>query len=1098
MKTGLAKILTYILALALLAPLVPVGASPFPPQIKVLDEVPEIMAAFGNPPLDLDAALRSSDGKLHLIVELQLPPLGLAAHNQNLPFDLARPKNTAYRSALVAQQDAVLEKLSPLAPSLEVDFRYQAAFNGFGIRIRADEVELLFQLDEINQVYPDRPRRLMLDASTELIHAPAFWQDLGGQEQAGAGVRIAVIDTGVRSEHPMFDGDGFTQPPGFPYGYCEEHPDDPSFQCNPKLIAARYYAPAFPVHGAEVNSPLDIHGHGSHVAGIAAGNPVDVPSGEVVPAMTSISGVAPQAYLLVYKTFFAKPDGTAGSSDSRLLAALDDALLDGAQVVNNSWGGLDIEDPENNPFRTAVQALNAVGAVVVFAAGDGGPTPGTISCPGCLEEVITVGATTADRIFANPLDVTGPGAVPDNLLGLAALSGSGPELVADLEADILYSGDADPLNLNACAAFSGQVFSNTIALMPRGDCSFQEKVTHAQDAGAIGALIYNNEPGFPLLMANLETTLIPSFFMAQDQGQVLLDWVANMVSSTVHISATVSALHNPNWQDLLWEKSGVGPNIDPGIFKPDLVAPGVNILSAISPVFTGGEANYFLQGSSMAAAHVSGAAALMRQLHPDWSPQQIKTALKSTAAPQVLQPDGLTSATPFMMGSGRLDLGSVRQTNVTFSHGSFVESHCSLQCGWDDALITNAGQDVTPAWRVANITAPTGMQISVTPVNAVLYAGESLPFSVTVDVSELPPDQWYFSKITWVDKFNLLPDAVLPVAVYVTDPIQARFTKDVDQVYASPDDTLAYSLTLTNEFPLTTTFSITDPIPQNAGYVPGSAAGGLSYDSGEDQLVGAVALSGAQLEIITDTLYSAYYSLPDLGVDPVACPDTNCDDAALVISGLDFYYNGRSVAEVVWSTNGYLEVGSIVSNLSSPNQNMPDTTLPNHVLAPFWADLINGTWFYALVQVGGETGPVYYIFEWKDAELKGDPSSQFSFQVWIERGTENIWFVYGPQTTLMTTGTVGAENRYGSVGFSYFYNGVGSAPVDGTTLKVRSILDVAEMTYALRAGQEKGTNIVNLARAQNQITNQVLEAGVTVYVGDSVYLPLVLRESLNP
>jgi len=1102
MKTRFAKILSLLLIVNVIMPLSAIGAPPEPPEITVLSSEPEITATSGQTTLDLDSAVYTPEGRVRLIVELQTPPLGLAVSSSKIKLDLKSAASQSYLVDIERQQDMALAEMVAQAPSLQVDFRYQAAFNGFGLRVDPVEALALLKLDSVKHIYPDQMRTLMLDASLQVINAPIFWSDLGGADHAGDGIRIAVIDTGIRSENPMFSGDGFTQPPGFPRGYCADHPADIYFQCNDKLIAARYYVPTFQVHGAEVNSPLDIHGHGSHVAGIVAGNSVDIEPGMIVPETTRISGVAPGAYLMVYKAFFTKPDETAGGTDSMLLAALDDALLDGADVVNNSWGGIDIEDPTNNPFTTAVKALKAAGAVVVFAAGNSGPGAGTISCPGCLEDAITVGATTADRIFANTLDVTGPGEIPEDLLGLAALAGSGPEIISDIEAEVLDTVTVDPLNANACDSFVGDVFSNTIALIPRGDCPFLDKITHVQEAGALAAAVVNNEPGFPIRMANLESTLVPSVFMSQDQGQALLAWVTGKASPTARINASATAVHNVYWQDVLWDSSSVGPNGDPNVLKPDIVAPGVNILSAISPVFTSGENYLILQGTSMATAHISGAAALMRQQHSDWSPDQIKTALTSTAIQQVSQPDSGASATPFMMGSGRLNLGRARNAGVTFNRSSFVNDNCNLQCGWS-GVITNVG--LSNPWWNAIVKAPSGMHVQLSPAYIFFdpETGDSVPFTVSVDVSELAPDQWYFASVTWENIFGTYSDAYLPIAVYVTDPVQARLEKSVNQHYASPGDIANYHLTLVNEAPLTTTFTITDPIPNNASYVANSATGGLVYDPVFEELRATTELAGAQMQIVTDTLFGAYYSLPDLGAAPIDCPDTNCDDAALVISGLDFYFNGRSASELVWSTNGYLQVGSAILGLSSPNQNLPDTAIPNNIIAPFWTDLDldggagdgsgHGALYYALVQVGEGTGPIYYVFEWKEAALKDDFSSQYSFQVWIERGTEHIWFVYGPQTAALTTGTVGVENLYGSVGFTYFFNGSGIAPVEGTTLKASAILDSAVYAYSLVMGADKSIDVVNTAQAKNQLTDQLLQATTTVFVGDYVFLPLVVR-----
>ena len=1089
MKTKIIKITSLFLLVTLLGPLSAVGGTPQPPEITVISANPETTASPSQTLRVWQAAPHTADGRLRLIVELQAPPLGLVAPTQRPQFDVESAASQTYLAEIDRQQEAILAQMTALAPSLQVDFRYRAAFNGFGVRVDPAEAAALLKLEAVKHIYPDQMRTILLDSSPGVIGAPDLWADLGGQNHAGEGMRIAVIDTGIRPENPMFAGNSFIAPPGFPHGYCADFPSDANFQCNDKLIVARYYPPTFAIHPSEVYSPLDIHGHGSHVAGIAAGNAIDVPTGNDIPANTRISGVAPRAYLMVYKAFFTTPEGNVSGSDAMLLAALDDALLDDADVVNNSWGGAAIEDPTDNPFVSAVQALKAAGVVVVFAAGNGGPTPGTIRCPGCLEDVITVGASTADRVFANTLDVTGPGDIPANLMGLAALSGSGPEIAVDLEGEIRFAGTVAPSNSEACAPFSGTVFTNALALIPRGGCPFLDKVQHAQAAGALAVLIYNNEPGFPIKMAYLESTLIPSAFMSQDQGQTLLAWVTSQVLPTARLKAVVSAVHDAVWQDTLWESSSVGPNGLPNVLKPDLVAPGVNILSAVSPVLNGGAQFQLWQGTSMSTPHVSGAAALLRQRHPEWTPQQIKTALTSTAYQNVSQPDGNTPATPFMMGAGRLDLSRARNTELTFSAPSFANGNCLGQCNWADIQIENVSLGF--AWRDAYVSAPVGMQVSVEPSSLMLPFGESSSFSISVDVSALPPDQWYFATLRWEPHIadpNL--DAYLPIAVYATAPPLAELQKEANHTFASPGDTASYTLTLFNDASLTSTFVLSDTIPQNASYIPGSATGGLVYNSTAHELTATVAISAPQAQIAPDALYG-YLSLADRGVAPLACPDINCDEAEIRIPGLDFYFNGRPASDLIWSTNGYLQVASANENLSAPHQNLPDPAAPNNLLAPLWADLIHGVWYYALVRVG-ETGPFYYVFEWKEAALKSDSNQRYSFQVWIERGTDQIWFVYGPQTAPISTGTVGVENQFGSVGAVYFYNGGGSAPVEGISLKVGIQNNPEVFSYALLLGPEIG-DVINLAQAENQNTGRVVQALATVYVGRFIFLPLVLR-----
>jgi len=1090
MKKRILKALTLILIFSVLFPITAAGSPPDPPEIIPLDNEIAVTATSAQTAIDLDSALRTPEGRVSLIVELGAPPLALTNLTNNPDFDVESAASQNYLATLERQKDATILQMMKLVPSAEVGPRYGAAFNGFGVRVAPDEAAALLKLDSVKHIYPDRMRSVLLDSTTEVINAPAFWTDLGGQSTAGEGIRIAVVDTGIRSDHPMFAGDGFTAPPTYPHGYCADFPADPDFQCNDKIIVARYYEPIFDIRNDEVLSPIDTFGHGTHVAGIAAGNPVEVPAGNIVPEATAISGVAPGAYLMIYKAIFVKPDGSAGGSDSMFLTALNDAMLDGADVINNSWGAEIGGDPVDSPFRTATEALNAAGIVVVFGAGNSGPNENTIVCPGCLENVITVGASTADRIFANSIDATSPPIIPDDLIGVAALSGTGPAISTDIEAEIIYSGNAAPLNVEGCNPFGGSDFSGAIALIPRGGCSFFDKVDHAQTAGAVAVAIFDNQLGPLTFMGGLEGTGIPSVFLTQSQGEALRDWIDLTVTPVVRLNAQETAVHNAEWQDILWESSSVGPNGDPNILKPDIVAPGAFVLSA----YTSTDGYQFLQGTSMAAPHVAGAAALIIQKHADWDSQQIKTALTSTAYQNVRQPDWITAATPLMIGAGRLDLAQARNAGVTFSQPSFANGLCSTQCSWQ-AEIKN--ESLLTAWWEVTVNAPIGMKIDVDPSEVILELGESHTFTVTADVSDLATDQWYFANIEWEHRNGGSSNAHLPLAAFVVEPDQAQLEKSVDLPKAGPGDTASYTITLINDAPLTTTFFIQDPIPDNASYITSTATGGLFYDSGMNELFGTIELDNVQMILAPDSLHGYIPLAPYTSPQP--CPGNDCDDAAYALSGFDFYYLGQHITNLVWSTNGFLQVGANIPDGTALNQNFPDPTVPNNVLAPLWADLdLDGctasgrssAWYRIFAQVSNVN---YYIFEWENAALKSDSTACFTFQVWIKTGTNEIWFVYGPQTGTINTATVGIENQYGSAGDIYFYNGTGTSPVEGTTLKAINSIDQAVFTYQLAIGPEIGVDVINTVEATNDRTGRVISASARVQVGEQAYLPIVIR-----
>jgi uncharacterized repeat protein (TIGR01451 family) len=331
----------------------------------------------------------------------------------------------------------------------------------------------------------------------------------------------------------------------------------------------------------------------------------------------------------------------------------------------------------------------------------------------------------------------------------------------------------------------------------------------------------------------------------------------------------------------------------------------------------------------------------------------------------------------------------------------------------------------------------------------------------------------------------------------VVEPDQARLDKVVDQAQAQPGDTAHYTLTLTNDAPLTTTFLVRDPVPQNASYLPGTVTGGLLYDELANELTGAIELDSARMSIVTDTLLS-YRTVSDY-VDKKPCPDGDCDDAAVLLSELDFNFYGQHFTDLVMSTNGYLQLSSKITDLSSLNQDLPDPAAPNNLIAPLWADLdldscTSGSdkmgWYWGYFEYDSRS---YYIFEWKEAALKSNPDTCFSFQVWIEQDTSEIWFAYGPQTGALNTATVGVENRYGSAGESYYFNGSGIAPVEGASLKVVTQVDQALFTYALLVSPELGVDIRNVATATNSHTGRVFQASAIVWTGERVYLPITVR-----
>jgi minor extracellular serine protease Vpr len=1115
MKSRIFNLLGVLVIMSMLVSVSTTATAQTDPSVPLKDQLIVEKAATE---VSLKDAIRTSDGLVRVIVQLSDPALALYKGGISnlaptspeaigrIKLDVNSPASVAYIAYLEAAQNDFINQLMSVDPGTQVYFQYQVAFNGVSIAITPDKVDELSAMAGVAKVYPDVIREVQMDASLPLINAPAMWALLGGESHAGEGIKIADVDTGLRPDNPMFSGTGFTLPVGYPKGYCATNPLDPDFQCNNKVIAARVFPdPTLPVAPEEVESPLDIDGHGSHTAGTAAGNQVTVPAGDTVPVDTVISGVAPAAYLMVYKALFEKPDySTAYGSDSSLIAGLNAALTDGADVINNSWGGGAGADPNSNVEKPVIDAITAAGTLVVFSAGNSGPGNTTVGCPGCVENALTVAASTTDRIFANEVNVTGPAPVPSTLTSLAGLQGTGPKLAADIVDEPLKY---DATNNDGCNPFDPGTFTDAVALIQRGTCNFSVKVDNATNAGATAVIVFNNAGGPPTVMGALEATTIPSMMITLDDGLAVKAWVvANPNTATVSVDAAVSAMHNPAWQDIVASFSSRGPNGDPSFLKPDITAPGVNILSAYSPALIPSATDpiyALLQGTSMAAPHITGSAALVMQQHPTWTPLQVKTALTSTAVQTLKKTDAVTPADPFDMGAGRVDLARVSEAGLTFSTPSFASGNCVESCSWT-STIENVGS-TSETWTV-DIQTTSSMAVTVSPSSFTLAPGLSGEFTVSVDAHTMPLGTYQFGSLTWKDGSATYPDAYMPMAVKAGSTTNAVvLTNTVDQASVYSGDTLNYTLTVGNQYATEGKFTVTNPIPSNAEYVDGSATGGLAYDAGTNTLSGSVDLAGFEASITPTGAPTMFVNhTPNPATDLILSDycTSPCDDSGFNISGVDFWYMGAHYTSMGVTSNGFLQPGGLTSATAS-NQYLPNPASPNNVIAPLWTDLVmkgnnpsdtaTGIWL-----LWGT--PVYTVFEWQDAQQYANPSQTYTFQLWIKDGTSELTFAYGDLSGDLVNFnyTVGMENSNGTAGSSYYYvkdaPPEGTPPAVGTDLSVLNNFSTAEMTFQVTAGwlDQTSTQIYDTANLKNNLNVDEANAiSISQLILFNTFMPLL-------
>src|SRR5213079_1346530 len=383
--------------------------------------------------------------------------------------------------------------------------------------------------------------------------------------------------------------------------------------------------------------------HGTHTAGIAAGvtGQTAVVNGVSIDDM---SGIAPGAWLGNYNVF---PGDVANARSEDILNAVDAAIADGMDVLNLSLGGS--FHGNNDLLATGLDNAVDAGLVVAVAAGNSGPGAGTVESPGRARKVITVGASTNQHFVGQPF--TYPAGVGTTI---GAAVGEFPALPT-------ASYNLFDTNSTACTSVDPGA-SGKLAIVNRGTCTFSTKVRNAIAAGAVGVLVINNVAGDPIGMAKdgLGGDDLPAVMISKNDGAALR--AANPPDASA--DATLQEFVTTGNQDILAGFSGQGPtNVDLAV-KPDVTSVGVNVLSSITCVGKGpgcpgdGSGWAFFQGTSMSTPHIAGSAAVLKDLHPTWSPDQIKSALVNRA--DLVIKDAVTGTHdvgPTAQGAGRENLG---------------------------------------------------------------------------------------------------------------------------------------------------------------------------------------------------------------------------------------------------------------------------------------------------------------------------------------------------------------------------------------------------------------------------------------------------------
>jgi subtilisin family serine protease len=759
-------------------------------------------------------ALRSEalqDKSAIYIVQMRDEPViaykgGLAGFKATKPSSGGKLKSTDqsvqdYAAHLEAQHDRAIRSINA-----EKVYSYRYGFNGFAARMSADDAQRMKKRGDVINVWKDEIRQMQTNTSPKYIGVSGPGQ-AWARGNKGEDIIIGSIDSGIIPEHPSFadvpgTGPGNNWPwqghlnisrsynplsgfvsSGCDFGNTAANPDDAPANCSDKLITARCYNSGFsseadpdnPCGGNgsaiadfDYQSARDFDGHGSHTASTAGGN-----NGVVVDSETTISGIAPRARIAAYKVCWDGPDPTVNTDDgcasSDSAAAIDQAIIDGVDVINFSVGGssTSFSGPDDIGFLFAADA----GIFVATSNGNSGPAPQTTGTPAGVPWITAVGANQDSGVSYDTLLVQAPASSAGSY---TAVEGNSPVSIADVGS--VSANMALVSNFYACDPLAEDL-SGKIALASRGGCAFTTKYNNAAAAGAWAIVVFNDGASpdrmDPFIMSAPGTT-IPGVMISYMDGE--------MLALETNVFAVLDPDNAMSAANRVAGFSSRGPNggaMD--IIKPDISGPGVSILAA----YTSDSGFAAISGTSMSSPHVAGSFALLKQANPNWSPAAARSALMTTARNGLYKTYGSEMATPFDVGAGEIVPTNALYPGLVYDTG-FLD-YIAFSCGNNVALVSpatcsaliNAGfatdgfdlnlpsiavsslfgsQTVTRTvtsvgngykWWTANVDAPWGVDVTVTPDTIWLGRGESATYEITFTPNADAVYDWSFGSLSW-------------------------------------------------------------------------------------------------------------------------------------------------------------------------------------------------------------------------------------------------------------------------------------------------------------------------------------------------------------
>ena len=707
---------------------------------------------------------------------------------------------TKYVGYLKSAHDSTLAKVG----GAEKLYDYAYTYNGVAAKLTESQVLLLQKQADVIAVTPEE--MVTQDTSSTpaflgLTDSGGLWAQLGGPTGgkntagAGDGIIIGIVDSGIWPESKSFtdrDANGkliYQQIPGW-HGKCTPGEAFNASMCNQKLIGGQHFNASWGGDAAleaqrpwEFMSVRDYNGHGTHTASTSGGNYATPTTGPSA-AFGSVSGMAPRARIASYKALWSTQDAsTASGQTGDLVAAIDQAVADGVDVINYSISGTltNFLDLVMVAYLFAADA----GVFVSVSAGNSGPTSSTVAHPGPW--VTTVAAGTHNRNGSGSVTlgnaVTYPGASVATAVGPAPLVDSvtaGLPLAVAAQVELCYPGTLDPA-----------VVTGKIVLCKRGVIARVDKSRAVLDAGGVGMILYNS----PDSSLNADFHFVPTVHVNLANGLAIKAYAATL-GPTATINTATLTFADPAPFTASFSSRGPLQAGGGDLLKPDVIAPGQDILAAVAPPGNAGRDFNLYSGTSMSAPHVAGLAALLKQRHPDWSPMAIKSALM-TSAYDVLDGPNTNPLVIFRQGAGHVRPNSAADPGLVYDAGlidwrGFLRSQklCTFCFGSSPAPVFDPSDYNSPSIAIgdlagaqtvtrrvtnvgsagtytASVSGLSGITAVVSPSSLALGSGQTGTFTVAFTRTTATLGAYVGGQLTWSDGTHnvRIPIVTRPVAI---------------------------------------------------------------------------------------------------------------------------------------------------------------------------------------------------------------------------------------------------------------------------------------------------------------------------------------------